>query len=246
MSLSVHPLSLGEIELDHSFTVWQTNIGETIWVPTTAWLILGGAEPTLVDTSFRSVEDAKSRQNLNCRRTLDQALETQLGKHGLELSDIGCIAHTHLHMDHAGQDFLFENAKIYIQRRELQNAAAPNLYPAQFYDRLNVARLIHDLWNRVELLDGDAELFPGVRCVMMPGHTPGHQAVYVDTPSGQAIIAGDAAMNVRYNIRQLVPPGFLDSMAETMTGLRRLAREGKHILCTHDDEIFKSYPEGVS
>jgi hypothetical protein len=62
MALSVHPLSLGEIELDHSFTVWQAHIGKNIWSPTTAWLILGGEEPILVDTSFRSVEDAKSCQ----------------------------------------------------------------------------------------------------------------------------------------------------------------------------------------
>ena len=82
------------------------------------------------------------------------------------------------------------------------------MYPAPFYDRLNISRLVHDLWNRVEILDGDAELFPGIRCVMMPGHTPGHQSIYVDTPTGQTIIAGDAAMNVRHNVDQLIPPAF--------------------------------------
>jgi N-acyl homoserine lactone hydrolase len=245
MPLSVHALSLGEIELDHSFTVWQTNVGQTIWLPTTAWLIQGGEKPILVDTSFRSVEDAKSEQYLHCRRTANQSLERQLEKHGLKPREIGHIIHTHVHMDHAGQDYLFPNARIYVQRRELQNAAAPNMYPTAFYDRLNVARLVHDLWNRVEVLDGDTELLPGVRCVLMPGHTPGHQAVYVDTASGQTIIAGDAAMNVRYNIRQLIPPGFLDNMAETMNGLRRMAREGKHVLCTHDSEVFTEYPDGV-
>ena len=40
--------------------------------------------------------------------------------------------------------------------------------------RLNIARLVHDLWPHVEILDGDTELFPGVRRVVMPGHTPGH------------------------------------------------------------------------
>jgi glyoxylase-like metal-dependent hydrolase (beta-lactamase superfamily II) len=114
-----------------------------------------------------------------------------------------------------------------------------------FYDRLNVARLVHELWNQVEILDGDTELLPGIRCVVMPGHTPGHQAVYVDTASGPTIIAGDAAMNYRYNVAQLIPPGFLDDMAETMNGLRRLRRDGKHILCAHDEEVFTKYPEGV-
>ena len=47
MPLSVHPLSLGELELDHSFVVWQTNIGQKIWSPTTAWLVLGASSPIL-------------------------------------------------------------------------------------------------------------------------------------------------------------------------------------------------------
>ena len=66
-------------------------------------------------------------------------------------------------MDHAGQDYLLPNARIIAQRREIQNAAAPNIFPVQFYDRLNIARIINDFWTRVEVLDGDAELFPGIR-----------------------------------------------------------------------------------
>ncbi len=54
-------------------------------------------------------------------------------------------------MDHAGQDLLLPNAKILLQRKELQNAAAPNIYPVPFYDRLNVARLI--------MIYGDASKF---------------------------------------------------------------------------------------
>jgi glyoxylase-like metal-dependent hydrolase (beta-lactamase superfamily II) len=69
------------------------------------------------------------------------------------------------------------NARFYVQRKELQNAAAPDMYPVPFYDRLNIARLIDELWPRVEVLDGDTELLQGIRCVVMPGHTPGHQLI---------------------------------------------------------------------
>jgi glyoxylase-like metal-dependent hydrolase (beta-lactamase superfamily II) len=47
--------------------------------------------------------------------------------------------------------------------------------------------------------------FPAIRCVPMPGHTPGHQAIYVATQSGTAIICGDAAMNVAVNVDKPVP-----------------------------------------
>lgn len=245
MSLSIHPLDMGDLQLDHSFVVWQTKCGTPIWCPTTAWLILGSEKPILVDSSFRDVEEALRLQVLVCRRSAAQTLEAQLNKHGLRPEDIGMLVHTHIHMDHAGQDFKVPNARILVQRKELQNAAAPNLYPVPFYDRLNVARLVDALWPRVDILDGDTEIAPGIRAVVQPGHTPAHQMLYVDTPSGTSIIAGDAAMNVEYNVKQLVPPGFLDNMADVMNGLRRLKREGVHILPTHDPDIFARYPGGV-
>lgn len=231
-----------------TFWAWQTHAGTPEWRPTTAWLILGGKEPIMVDTSFRSVADAAGMQGLTARRSPAQELDAQLRRHGLEPGDIKIVVHTHLHMDHAGQDTLLPEARILIRREELQNAAAPNIYPVPFYDRLNVARVVHELWDSVEILDGDTQVAPGVCTCHLPGHTPGHQVVIVDTTDGQAIIAGDAAMDLELNVRQGIAPGFLDSMSDTMNGLRYLARadtQGSHILCTHDAAIQSRYPEGV-
>ena len=245
MALAIHPLDVGDLELDKSFVNWQTECGSKFWSTTTAWLILGADKPILVDTSFRSVEDSAANQGLVARRSQTQTLEHQLSLHSLKPEDIGYVLHTHVHMDHAGQDYLLPKARILVQRRELQNAAAPNIFPVPFYDRLNVSRLVFDLWDRLDILDGDLEPFPGIRCVPMPGHTPGHQAIYVATNSGLSIICGDAAMNVAVNVEKQVPPGFLDNMAETMDGLRKLRRDGTHILPTHDPEVLKRYPNGV-
>src|SRR5215217_7487020 len=77
-------------------------------------------------------------------------------------------------------DHSFVGARILVQRRELQYAAAP-LFPVAFFDRVDIAALVGPLWDRVELLDGDQELFAGVRAVHTGGHTPGHQMVYAET-----------------------------------------------------------------
>ena len=74
-------------------------------------------------------------------------------------------------MDHAGQDHLVPNACILVRRRELQDAAAPDIPPVPLYGRLNVARLVHDHWPRVDVLDGEVEIAPGVHCMPMPGYT---------------------------------------------------------------------------
>ena len=41
MYLSIHPLDLGDLEVDASFVNWQTGCGTNSWFPTTAWLIQG-------------------------------------------------------------------------------------------------------------------------------------------------------------------------------------------------------------
>ena len=84
MYLSIHPLNLGGLELDVSFVNWQTGCGTKSWFPTTAWLVLGAQKPIVVDSSFRSVEDALSNQGLTARRSQEQTLANQLAKHGLQ------------------------------------------------------------------------------------------------------------------------------------------------------------------
>ncbi len=101
MYLSIHPLDLGDLEMDVSFVNWQTSCGTKSWFPTTAWLILGAERPILVDSSFRSVEDALSNQGLTARRSQQQTLAYQLAKHGLKSADVGYVLHTHVHMDHS-------------------------------------------------------------------------------------------------------------------------------------------------
>jgi glyoxylase-like metal-dependent hydrolase (beta-lactamase superfamily II) len=91
--------------------------------------------------------------------------------------------------------------------------------------------LIETLWDRVELLDGDRELFEGVRTVHTGGHTPGHQMVYLDTPHGRAIITGDAAYVAELNVVGGVPSGYWVDLHDTMAALRRIAADSEGIVC---------------
>jgi glyoxylase-like metal-dependent hydrolase (beta-lactamase superfamily II) len=69
--------------------------------------------------------------------------------------------------------------------------------------------------------------------------------VYVEVPSGTAIITGDAAYIAAINVGQQVPFGYYINLEDVMAGLRRIAKEGKHVLPTHDAEVYKLYPEGI-
>jgi N-acyl homoserine lactone hydrolase len=245
-TLTVHPLLLGEVEVDHTFLMWGTEPGTRVWIPTTAYLILGSEAPILVDASFRDPAEFTAASGVPARRTPEQALEAQLARHELEPGDIGYVLHAHLHHEHTGLDASLPEAKILIQRAELQYAAAPQ-FPGPFFDRTDIAALIGTHWDRVELLDGESELFEGVRTVHTGGHTPGHQMVYLDTPHGLAIITGDAAYIAELNVAGGVPSGYWVDLPDTMAALRRIAADSEGIvLPMHDRSVYERYPNGIT
>lgn len=78
-----------------------------------------------------------------------------------------------------------------------------------------MAALVGPLWPRVDLLDGDHEVVPGVRTVVTGGHTPGHQMVYVDLASGTAAITGDAVY-LREAAAAGLPMGYFVAVADEL------------------------------
>jgi glyoxylase-like metal-dependent hydrolase (beta-lactamase superfamily II) len=244
-TLTIHPLLLGEVEVDHTFLAWASEPGTRRWIPTTSYLILGADAPILVDASFRDARAFTAASGVPARRTPEQELPAQLARHGLEPGDIEHVLFTHLHHDHTGLVADLPNARLLIQRAELQYAAAPQ-FPVPFFDRVDVGTIIGRLWDRVELLDGEGELFPGVRTVHTGGHTPGHQMVYVNTGAGRAIITGDAAYVADLNVTLGVPSGYWVDLADTMAGLRRIAADSEGIvLPMHDASVHQRYADGV-
>lgn len=245
MALKIHAMKLGAGQCDTSFACWGMTPGTTMWVPVTAYLILGGKTPILVDAGIRNAAELTANTGIPFVLEPEHGVEPNLAIHGLKPSDIGIVVLTHLHLDHTGVVDKFPNARILVQRTELDYAAAP-LFPAVFYETVDIAKLNGPLRDQVELLDGDMEVAPGVRAIRTGGHAPGHQMVYVDVPSGQAIICGDNAYLINPSVTMGIPPGYFVSLADTVAALARVKRDGKHILPMHDDSVYTTYPQGVS
>ncbi len=107
-----------------------------------------------------------------------------LAEHDLSPADVKIVINSHLHFDHCGQNAVFKHAPFYIQRSELERARKRETLIAHWFDFAGA---------RFELLDGDTEIADGVRVVATPGHTVGHQSVFVDSGDGVAVMIGDAA-----------------------------------------------------
>ena len=107
-----------------------------------------------------------------------------------ELGDVIGVVNTHLHFDHCGGNRRFAGTPTYVQRAELAAAVEPDY----------LVDWVHFDGESYVEVDGDAELFEGVSVLFTPGHSPGHQAVVVETREGLVVLAGD----VTYSMRELI------------------------------------------
>jgi N-acyl homoserine lactone hydrolase len=133
----------------------------------------------LFDTGIGEGHEESDRIYRPVRRHVFDALAAL----GVDPGEVHLIANCHLHLDHSGKNALFPDTPIFAQDTEYRSAHEPDYTVPDAYDFPDA---------RFELLDGEAEVLPGVRIIPTPGHTPGHQSLVVETSEGRLVIAGQA------------------------------------------------------
>ncbi len=114
------------------------------------------------------------------RASADNLPAAQLAGLGLSPANVTHLVVTHTHFDHAGGLADFPDATLVVHRAEKER---PPAYP----------RFAWPPNARYQIVDGDADLAPGVRLLHTPGHTPGHCSLLVTLPNtGPVILAIDA------------------------------------------------------
>jgi N-acyl homoserine lactone hydrolase len=168
-------------------------------------------------------------------RVVNRSVADALDEHGMTPGDIGLVINTHLHFDHCGQNAVFKHAAFYVQRAELERARRETPKLADWFDFMGA---------RFELLDGDAEILPGLSVITTPGHTIGHQSVRVQAADGtDDVLIGDAA----YTPRQYrdpdsddLPRGQASDVPAWRSSVRRVqAFHGRVHFC-HDNQVVHS------
>jgi glyoxylase-like metal-dependent hydrolase (beta-lactamase superfamily II) len=114
------------------------------------------------------------------------SLESSLRRCGLKADDITDVILTHLHFDHAGGATeklgaevrpTFPNAKYYVQKAHWQLALKPTVKDRGSFMSDDYVPL-HDA-GKLELVDGEFEIFPGIGLVVVNGHTDAQQLVRI-------------------------------------------------------------------
>ena len=125
------------------------------------------------------------------RATVHTTLKAQLAAIGYKPSDITYLALSHNHYDHSANGNNFAASTWLVQRPE-RAFMFPDTPPQT---PINGAARCADLKNaKTKILDGDFEVFGDGSVVILstPGHTPGHQSLFVNLKkTGPVILSGD-------------------------------------------------------
>ncbi|MBZ9646039.1 N-acyl homoserine lactonase family protein [Sphingobium sp. 3R8] len=184
-------LRLGELYLPHGGSVMRD--------PVHCWLVRGDGRTILVDSGMADIPTIHKRLRVGGTGGGHPALVAALAGEGLTPADISHVVLTHMHFDHADNLDLFPDACIVVQRAEMLAAVDPVPSQRVFYWRSTLDNLMaRKRPAQLMLLDGDHQLFPGIRLLSVPSHTEGMQVVIVDTAKGKAAIVSDLGDHYRY------------------------------------------------
>lgn len=184
-------LRIGEIYVPHGASVMRD--------PVHCWLVQGDGRNILVDSGMAEIAMITKRLKVNGSGGGHPALVSALRAQGLEPDDISHVVLTHLHFDHADNLDLFPNACVVVQRAELMAAIDPVPSQRIYYWQASVDNLLaRKRPSQLMLVEGDHDLFPGIRLLSVPSHTEGMQVVVVETEKGRAALVSDLGDHYRY------------------------------------------------
>ena len=209
-------------------------------------LLEGHGRRVLVDVGVGDKLSAKLADIYRIEHDV-HTLERSLAGLGLSVGDVTDVVLTHLHFDHAGGATRRDGerlvprlprARYYVQRRNWDNALAPNPRERASYMPENFQPLMEA--GVVTLWDGVVTPWPGVEIVTAEGHTRGQQLVRVGGAEGALYFVADlipTAAHVRIPFVMGYDVAAIETMAEKRALLERAAAENAWICLEHDPDI---------
>jgi len=187
----------------------------------------------------------------------EPTLLKSLSDAGLRPEDIDIVINTHLHFDHCGGNTVvngngrhepaFPRAGYIVQKREWEDATNLNELTRASYIPENFIPLMEA--GRVELVDGNREVYPGVTVVQTPGHNRGHQSVKIESDGKTAFFLGDMIPTAAHIPLPYVM-GYDLYPLELLEVKRRILREALEghwlMIFEHDPKIRMGYLREVN
>ena len=208
------------------------------------WLIKGGGHTILLDCGFY-----REKFMVQWHPADYEKPSVAIQRAGSKAEDVTDVIISHIHWDHADGFDLFPNARIWIQKDELEYYAGQawqgqKRTAADPEDILGLVKMNTE--GKVNLVAGDAqEIFPGIMCYTGGKHTYQSQFLGVNTAAGTVVLASDN-MYLNENLEKHVPiAATLDAQSNlrAQDRMKQLAAIPKLIIAGHDPAVMKNFPE---
>lgn len=260
----IDPIKAGSFDTTKNVMTYLRDPGEIFHLPVGVFLIRSLDEDVaiLVDTGMLPAEELPRP---NPAGGGPEPIVDGLADHGLAPGDVDHVILTHLHHDHASNNWLFPDAEFIVQRRELEFARdPPPLFEGAYLvgGTENIAAL-DEL--DVTVIDGAFRLREGIDLLLTPGHSVGMQSVLVETAAGPHALICDLAYcrhNLEPSLTSIVdeagntvactpsradylPPVHTDIQAclESMALVRERVEDQRKLILSHDPRhLSQSFP----
>lgn len=208
--LELRPVSDGRFRLDGGMmfgvvprVLWEKRMppdeANRVELELNCLLVRGPGFVAIVDTGLGTNLGEKERERIWGLQPGPRLLEN-LASVGVRPEDVNLVINTHLHIDHCGGNTVvrdgrlvptFPRARYLVQRREWEDAIQPNERTRTSY----LPELLRPVAEagQLQLLDGESQVNPLLRCLPTPGHTVGHQSVLLGRGTEKALFLGDVA-----------------------------------------------------
>ena len=262
MTTAVKVLSDGIIKFDGGTMFgqvpkvsWETKVAtdrkNRVTLGLNCLLVQVGTKTVLVDagTGAKELDNEKETYGL-----VPSRLIKGLKSLGISPKEIDAVILTHLHFDHSGGCTrldragnlvpTFPKARYFVQRQCWEDACTPN-ERCQDIHRSEDFRPIEEK-GQLELLDGDAEIFPGLSVRVTNGHARGHQAVLLNHGGERIAFLGDLVPTA-YHL-DLASISAFDQFPEETLEMKRdfllqAEKEGWLIIFSHGHDRKAGYLE---
>jgi len=209
------------------------------------WLIRGNNRNILVDAGFYREQFFKQWKVSGFLKPSDA-----VARAGVKPEDVTDVIVTHMHWDHADGMDLFPNARIWVQKDELEYYAGSAWQSRRTHGGIDpddvLAAVKLNLAGKLTLVNGDAqEILPGITCYTGGKHTYASQFVGVAIAAGIVVLASDNLYLYENLEKHAAIAATLDADSNlgAQDRMRQLAGDPARIIPGHDPAVMTRFPQ---